>query len=140
MGFICSNLFRALVHYIAGKGGFRCLCPRQKKKCCEQLQWEPDQRFGLILFQYLTDEEGNLIDEAKLLGRIKLWAVSEARYDESTAIHRKWNRHYHHPDCWRQLRWFGWFRCRNRWEWGCRKWRRWNRRWRFREQRLRKWK
>ena len=50
----------------------------------------PEQRFALCLFHYTTDEAGNLIDPTKCQGRVKTWAISEARYEELSNLHRSW--------------------------------------------------
>jgi len=51
---------------------------------------EPEQRFGLVIFHYLTDEQGNMLDELKCRGKLKTWVISESRYEELSGLHRQW--------------------------------------------------
>lgn len=86
---ISSVLSRAFVHWYNNKG-FRCLStPEKRAICCSQLG-EPEQKFGLVLFQYSVDQDGNYIDMSKLQGKSRLWVISETRYEELSNIHRKW--------------------------------------------------
>jgi len=84
------HLLRAVVHYHENKG-YRCATPKggARGTCC-QMVGEPEQKFGLVMFHYTTDDNGELMDATKLQGRLKLWPISETRYAELTAIHRKW--------------------------------------------------
>lgn len=81
--------------------GYRCYHPGKKRsfrapKSAEVLEAVkkagilPEQRFGLILFHYLTDDNGNLLDQEKIQGKVKTWVISEARYEELSNIHRSW--------------------------------------------------
>lgn len=51
---------------------------------------EPEQRFALVLFHYTTDDQGNLLDTTKIQGRVKLWAISESRYEELSNLAKTW--------------------------------------------------
>lgn len=90
---ISKGLVRAYNYFYEGsnrKMTFRA--PRDKElleKVRAQLG-EPQQKFGLALFHYQTDEQGNLLDDTKLSGKVKVWAVSETRYEELSALHRSW--------------------------------------------------
>lgn len=86
---ISTALMRAFVHWHNNKG-FRCLSkPENRAVCCKNLG-DPEQKFGLVLFQYVVDQDGNYVDEAKLQGKPRLWIISETRYEELSNIHRKW--------------------------------------------------
>lgn len=51
---------------------------------------EPTQRFGVLLFHYTTDENGELIDDTKLRGKLKIWVISESRYQELGQLDKQW--------------------------------------------------
>lgn len=88
VGVISATLLRAYTHY--KDKTFRCLStPESRGICCEQLG-EPTQRFGLVLFHYTADNKGDLIDQTKCSGKIKLWVISEAKYEELSALDKKW--------------------------------------------------
>lgn len=81
--------------------GYRCYEPKKKRsfraptnpevlEAVKKALGPPEQRFGLILFHYTTDESGNLLDAAKCQGKVKTWVISEARYEELSNIHRSW--------------------------------------------------
>jgi len=59
-------------------------------KLCRTQLGEPEQRFGLVLFQYTVNELGELVDEKKCQGQVKIWSISEARYEELSSLHRSW--------------------------------------------------
>lgn len=42
----------------------------------------PEQRFALILFKYATDDEGELLSDEKLAGKVVIWCFSEKKFDE----------------------------------------------------------
>lgn len=89
---LSATLLRSRTHYHEkGKQGktFKCLSTPQKQAVCCQHKGDPDQKFGLVLFQYLTDESGSLLTEEKLSGKVKLWVVSETRYSELSTIHKE---------------------------------------------------
>lgn len=87
---ISASLIRARVHYHdAKKKSFKCLSTSEKQAACCKAMGEPDQKFGLVIFQYLTDENGNQLTEEKLSGKLKLWVVSDSRYSELSQIHKE---------------------------------------------------
>jgi len=88
---LSATLIRGYRHFHPEKKrSFRApSTPEIAKMVTEQLG-PPEQRFALCLFHYTTDEAGNLIDVAKCQGRVKTWAVSEARYEELSNLHRSW--------------------------------------------------
>jgi len=88
---LSTTLIRGFRHYHPAKRrSFRApSTPEIAKLVTEQLG-PPEQRFALTLFHYLTDENGNLIDASKCQGRVKTWAISEARYEELSNLHRSW--------------------------------------------------
>lgn len=88
IGLISSTLTRAYTHF-SGKS-FRCLStPEKRGVCCENLG-EPTQKFGLIVFQYTVDAQGELLDTAKCSGKLKLWIISESKYEELSSLDKKW--------------------------------------------------
>lgn len=91
---LSSTVSHAWRHYPprsnSSPGAFRCLStPTQRATCCEILG-APEQRFGLTLFKYQTDDNGNLLDPTKCGGKIFFWVISETRYNELSALHAKW--------------------------------------------------
>lgn len=89
---LSATLLRSRTHYHEkGKQGktFRCITTPTKQGVCCKHMGDPDQKFGLVLFQYLTDEQGALLTEEKLSGKVKLWVVSETRYSELVTIHNE---------------------------------------------------
>lgn len=89
IAFICNNVKRVYTHYHNNKY-FKCISTAdQKGPCCEQLG-SPDQRFGTVVFHYITDAKGNILDETKLQGTAKLWVFSESKYEELSNQHRQW--------------------------------------------------
>lgn len=86
---ISSSLIRGNSHFL-NKRSFRCLSTKDRQAiCCDQLG-SPQQRFGFLLFQYIVDEKGELLDDSKLQGKIKMWLITESRYEELTQIHKSW--------------------------------------------------
>lgn len=91
LALISPTLVRVNTHFIdTKKRRYRCISTPQKKGVCCLNIGAPDQNFGLVLFQYTTDEGGNLLTEEKLSGRIKLWVISESRYAELSTIHKEY--------------------------------------------------
>lgn len=87
---LSSTLIRARVHYNdAKKKSYKCLSTPEQQKICCKTSGEPDQKFGLIIFQYLTDEKGDMLTDEKLSGKVKLWVVSDSRYSELSQIHKE---------------------------------------------------
>lgn len=87
---LSSTLIRGRIHFHdAKKKSFKCLSTAQHQAVCCKHMGEPDQKFGLIIFQYLTDETGSLLTDEKCTGKIKLWIVSESRYAELSQIHKE---------------------------------------------------
>lgn len=87
---ISSALLRAKIHYHhTKKKTIKCLSRGTEKAICCQVLGEPDQRFGMLIFHYLTDENGDLLVPEKLSGKVKLWIVSESRYAELSTIHKE---------------------------------------------------
>lgn len=92
---LSSTLVRARTHYHETSNGkkkstFKCLSTPGKQAVCCQYLGDPDQKFGLTLLQYTTDEQGQLLTDEKLSGKVKLWVLSETRYAELSQIHREW--------------------------------------------------
>jgi len=57
---------------------------------CKAALGEPQQRFGMVLFHYSTDDTGSMLVPEKCKGKVRLWAISEARYEELSGLHRNW--------------------------------------------------
>lgn len=89
---ISTNLVRVWTYFYEGHGQkqmFRAPTDKETLDMCRDVIGEPDQRFGLVLFHYLTDENGEMIDTDRLRGKIKLWRISEARYEELSNLNRQ---------------------------------------------------
>ena len=87
---VSKSLLRTRVHYIPDKKKtIKCNSTPTVKAACCTLLGEPDQRFGLLLFKYLTDESGELLAPDKLSGKMCLWIFSESRYAELSALHKE---------------------------------------------------
>jgi hypothetical protein len=86
---ISSNLLRAHNHFF-NKSTFKCLTtdPTKPAICCQQCG-PATQKFGMVLFEYLSDK-GEPVDKEKCRGTLKIWIVSEARYSELSQLHSKW--------------------------------------------------
>lgn len=89
LAFLSKTLTRGMVHYFNNRG-YRCLSTPEKQAICCEHMGSAQQKFGLTLFQYTTDGAGDVVDPAKLQGKIKFWLITEARYEELTAIHKRW--------------------------------------------------
>jgi len=88
---ISTTLTRGYRYYMEAKrSSFRAPTNPETLKLVKASLGEPEQRFGLVVFHYLTDEAGNLIDTTKCQGKIKVWSISESRYEELSGLHRTW--------------------------------------------------
>lgn len=88
---ISAKLIRGYSYYYEPKKTmFRAPLDPETLAFVKKTLGEPAQYFGLTLFHYHTDEEGNLISEEKLSGKIKTWKISETRYEELSALHKNW--------------------------------------------------
>jgi len=88
---LSATLIRGYRHYHPGKSrSFRAPDTPEIAALVTEELGPPEQRFALTLFHYLTDNDGNLIDPTKCQGRVKTWAISEARYEELSNLHRSW--------------------------------------------------
>lgn len=89
LAFVGQNLVRGFSYY-HNKTRFLAPKPGPALDLCKKVLGEPDQSFALVVFHYLTNDEGDLIDEEKLQGKIKLWRWSESKYDEYSGLGKKW--------------------------------------------------
>jgi len=90
---VSKNLVRAYTYFYEGNGKkkmFRAPKNAQTLEFCKKHLGEPVQYFGLALFHYSTQEDGTLLDPAKLSGKIKTWRISETRYEELSTMHKSW--------------------------------------------------
>lgn len=90
---VSGGLIRAYSFYYEGQGKntlFRAPTDPDTLKFVKAQLGEPSQRFGLVLFHYLTDEKGELVTTETLKGRMKTWVISETRYEELSSLHRQW--------------------------------------------------
>lgn len=88
---LSSKLVRTFTYYLELPGKkvlFRQPKSEEVLALCRERLGEPQQRFGLVLFHYRTDEKGLFADPKKCQGRPKLWVWSEARYEEISNIQR----------------------------------------------------
>ena len=93
VAFLSRKLTKANTHYYddgaKNKLMFTCLStPEKPAICCKHLG-EAQQRFGLVLYQYTTDHDGELADSAKAQGRILYWSISETRYKELSRLDKQ---------------------------------------------------
>jgi hypothetical protein len=51
---------------------------------------DPEQGFGLVVFHYTTDDAGELLVTDRLTGKVKLWRISESRYEELSKMAVSW--------------------------------------------------
>lgn len=89
VAFIGKNLIRGFSFYHEKKRFLAPTNPELLKKVKEVLG-EPQQQFALVVFHYATNEDGDLHDDTKCSGKVKLWRWSEAKYDEYSALGKKW--------------------------------------------------
>lgn len=91
LGIIGATLLKGHRCYHPGKKrSFRAPTNPEILELVKKALGPPEQRFGLVLFHYTTDDKGNLLDETKCQGKVKVWAISESRYEELTQLHRQW--------------------------------------------------
>lgn len=93
LALISTNLIRGYTYFYQNgsiKKLFRSPTDPETLKMVKGALGEPEQRFGVLVFHYLTDEKGELIEADKLRGKVKLWVWSEARYEEISNINRNW--------------------------------------------------
>jgi len=93
VAFLSTTLVRAKTHFYEGEDGkkvsFWCLStPKKRAICCEHLG-DSAQRFGLVLFLYVTDATGELANPAKVQGRLLYWVISDAKYSELSTLHKQ---------------------------------------------------
>lgn len=81
-----GNIVRAFVHFYNGKG-FVCLTPKGGADaiCCERCG-PPDMKFGVVVFQYATNGQGELVSEDSCQGTPKLWIFSDKKWVDLKAI------------------------------------------------------
>lgn len=78
---LSPNVVRHFVHY-HDKKSIRCLStPDKEGICCKTLSKPPEQKFGVPIFKYSTDHEGDLANDQKCQGRVMLWIFSDAKMD-----------------------------------------------------------
>lgn len=88
---LSSTLIRGFRYYHKGsKTSFRAPTDPATLAAVKEAMGEPEQRFALVVFHYTTSDTGELLDEAKCSGKVKLWAISESRYEELSALHKQW--------------------------------------------------
>lgn len=88
---LSSTLMRGWrCYYAPKKRSFRAPTNKELLDKVTALLGPPEQRFALTVFQYLTDDDGNLLDETKCQGKVKIWVVSESRYGELSALAKEW--------------------------------------------------
>lgn len=88
---ISPTLLRAFRYFHnASRTSFRAPEDQELLEKCREAMGEPDQRFGMVIFHYATDDEGELTEPTKCKGRVKIWSISENRYAELSELHKKW--------------------------------------------------
>lgn len=86
---VSMKLIRGLRYYY-NKKAFRAPIDSALLALTKAKAGEPEQRFAMVVFHYVTDDKGALVDEAKCQGRIKIWSISETRYTELSNLHAQW--------------------------------------------------
>lgn len=88
---ISSKLIRGYRYYHEGKKtSFKSPENPELLALVKAQLGEPEQRFALTLFHYTTDDSGQLLDESKCQGKVKIWQISESRYEELSTMHKSW--------------------------------------------------
>lgn len=90
---IGSKLLRGYNYFFEGHNKKKLFIAPEAGKTLDFLKeqmGEPQQRFVLTLFHYRTDSDGLLVDDTKCQGKVKVWSVSEARYEELSALNSSW--------------------------------------------------
>lgn len=91
LAIVSAGLIRGWNYYHEpSKTGFRAPKSAELLQLCKDNMGEPTQRFVIVVFHYTTDEAGNLMDDKKCSGRIKIWNITESRYEELVALHRNY--------------------------------------------------
>jgi len=87
---LSKSLLRGNSHWFNNKT-FRCLTedPSKPAICCEKLG-APNQKFGVVILHYQADGEGNIVDESKCPGTLKIWVLTESKYQELSGVHKQW--------------------------------------------------
>jgi len=86
---LLGPLIRGFSYYHNSKKFLAPADPALLKMVKDQLG-DPTQYFATVVFHYAADEEGELSDIAKCSGKIKLWRWSESKYEEYSALQKKW--------------------------------------------------
>jgi len=90
---LSSTLTRAYMYFYEGGGKktmFRAPTNPETRKFVTEAIGEPQQRFGLTLFHYTTLPNGDFPDPTKLQGKLKVWVISESRYEELSTLNKQW--------------------------------------------------
>jgi hypothetical protein len=93
LAIVSSGLIRAESFYYergSDKKKFRAPKDQETLEFVKKQLGEPNQAFGMVLFHYRTDENGDIVELSKCSGKFKTWVISDTRYGELSAIHRKW--------------------------------------------------
>jgi len=94
IAFLSTGLIRGWIHYHevnSKRHLFFCHSEKDKEAiCCKELGLS-QQRFGMVLFKYHTQEDGTLLDDTKCQGKLFFWLISEARYEELSGLNKQWS-------------------------------------------------
>jgi len=84
------TLLRGNTHYF-NNSSFRCLTtdPKDLAVCCVKLG-PATQRFAVVVFHYAADADGEILAPEKCSGTLKVWLLSETRYDELNTLQKQW--------------------------------------------------
>lgn len=87
---VSKALLRGNSHWFNNRT-FRCLTENPEKPaiCCEKLG-APTQKFAMVVFHYTADKAGEITDSTKCQGVLKIWLLTESRYQELSGIHKQW--------------------------------------------------
>lgn len=88
---LSATLSRTYTYFYEGQNRkltFRAPKPGAMLELVRAQLGEPAQKFGMVLFQYKTEDNGDLFDVSKCQGKPKPWVISESRYEELSNIHK----------------------------------------------------
>jgi len=87
---VSKTLLRGNSHWFNSRT-FRCLTenPESPAICCEKLG-APTQKFAMVIFHYTADQAGEIVDPAKCQGVLKIWVLTESKYQELSGVHKQW--------------------------------------------------
>lgn len=78
---LSPKLMRSYSYYVED-ANTRFRVDKQPSKWLTQRLGQPEQKFALIFFKYATDQDGTILTEDKLAGKVCIWVFSEKKFDQ----------------------------------------------------------